>query len=270
MNTLAWKRLIGNIYPTSFKVFKTRKIILIYHAVGNSPWAIPPAVFKEQIQWLKSHCKIVPLTQLLTDNGNQNTIEVALTFDDGYSCLYNKVLPILQDSDATATVYINTGWMGDCEKSRKNSHPNLGHYPDETFLIWDEVKSLAKNGWEIGSHGVDHIDLTAQPSESIKKELENSKIDIERKLQKPCVHFAYTWGKHNVLVQNEVRAAKYQFSVAAQHGIITQQDDLLVLPRMNIAREYTIKDFSAVITGRWDYLNYIHQIKKKLKIGAYA
>ncbi|MCX7121860.1 MAG: polysaccharide deacetylase family protein [Gammaproteobacteria bacterium] len=143
MNTLKFKRIIGNVHPVFSQQHSSRKIILIYRAVGNSPWAISPADFKQQIQWLKLHCKIVPLTQLLTSNKNQDVIEVALTFDDGYSCLYNKVLPILQDNDATVTVYINTGWMGDCEKSRKNSHPNLGHYPDETFLIWDEVKSLA-------------------------------------------------------------------------------------------------------------------------------
>lgn len=268
MNPLKWKRRIAKLYRLQKN--NSRKIILIYHAVGCGPWSISATMFKEQIQWLNQHCKIVSLTELLTTPEKSNTIEVALTFDDGYACLYDVVLPILQAENATATVYINTGWMGGCEKTRKFSNPDLGHYPGEKFLTWDEVKILSQNHWEIGSHGVDHIDLTKQDATIIKQELMNSKSHIQNFLQKECVHFAYTWGRHNLFLEKSVHDAGYHYAVAAQHGVFNALDNPFALPRMNVALEYTLTDFENMIKGHWDFLGHIHRLKKKLKMDAVA
>ena len=128
-----------------------RKIILIYHAVGNSPWAISVENFKAQIRFLKNNYKIVSINELLknSERENKNVTEVALTFDDGYSCLHDFVLPILQSENISATVYINTSWIADEKNKRKDSRTDLGHYPEEKFLVWDEVKKLAENSWKL-------------------------------------------------------------------------------------------------------------------------
>lgn len=262
MNSLFWKRLLSIYYPAFFFKKKPRKIILIYHAVGIGPWAIATPVFEKQIQFLKKHCRMVSLINLLQNAAPENEIEVSLTFDDGYACLYNHVFPILQVENIPATVYVNTGWIGSIEDERKHSRPDLGHYLGEKFLIWPEVKTLEKNGWEIGSHGVNHIDLTQQNQTTINNELTHSKLTIENILQKKCLHFAYTFGKHSSTLRKAVSHAGYQYAVAGHHQALTQCVDLIALPRLNIEIGYSMHDFENIITGKWDFIGIIHKIKR--------
>ena len=264
LNSLVWKRRIAKMYPIFYGNQNARKIILIYHAIGNGPWAISENTFKKQIQWLKENTQIVPLSDLLTSNDQKNKIQVALTFDDGYACLYDNVLPILSAENVTATVYVNTGWMGECAKTRKPSNSDLGHYPGETFLTWDEVRSLNQLGWEIGSHGVEHSDLTLQNAGTIKQELIHSKLVIEQKLQKECAHFAYTFGNHSKKVRDAVIDAGYHYAVAGHHKTLKKTDNPIALPRLNIEINYSMDDFKNIIVGKWDFLGVIHRIKKYL------
>lgn len=262
MNSLNWKRVIGKYYRIFRPSIKNRKIILIYHAVGNGPWAISTTLFKQQIQWLKAHCKIVSLNELLSIAPKKNIIEVSLTFDDGYGCLYDHVVPILQAENVSATVYINTGRISEDNTTRNLSNPDAGHYPGESFLTWGEVIKLQQLGWEIGSHGVEHLDLTQQNSETIKNELISSKLKIESTLQKKCVHFAYTFGKYSSAIKNAVAHVGYQFAVTGNHAALKNDHDSLALPRLNIAMHYTMSDFENIILGNWDFLGMIHKIKR--------
>lgn len=261
LNSLKWKRCISKFYPVFFKKMCSRKIILIYHAIGDGPWAVSECAFKSQIQWLKTHVNIVSLPTLLGSQKQKKIIEVALTFDDGYACLYDIVLPILQTEKLTATVYVNTGWMG--EVARKDSNVSAGHYPGEKFLMWNEVKQLSQAGWEIGSHGVEHIDLTKQPLSVMKSELLLSKQAIENQLQKKCVHFAYTYGSHVKQLRKAVSDVGYQFAVAGHHAPLKNYDKMM-LPRLNIEAGYSIQDFENIILGKWDFLGIIHRVKKWL------
>ncbi len=261
VKSLILKRRISKFYSILFKKNKARKIILIYHSVGNTPWAINTENFKNQIKFLKNRCEIVSLNNLLQNNNSGNKIQVALTFDDGYACLFDTIFPILQFENAVATVYINTGWMGESSELRKDSNSNLGHYPGEKFLTWDEVKILEQAGWEIGSHGVDHFDLTKESESKIQAELTNSKILIENKLQKPCNHFAYTFGKHNKLLRQCVKNANYHYAVAGQHAALKSTNNNMALPRLNIQNDYSQADFENIILGKWDFMGLIHKIK---------
>lgn len=263
MGSLTWKRRIGQCYSPFTKTDLFRNIILIYHAVGRSPWAISEITFRQQMTWLAQHCHIVTLNDLLSSKNEYDKTAVAITFDDGYACLHDIVAPILQDYHASATVYLNTGWISEKNSVHKNSDANLGHYPNETFLTWHEVKTLQQNRWEVGSHGVDHIDLSVESESIIQNELARSKNTIETVLKNPCEHFAYTWGRYNTLLQKKVREAGYCSAVSGIHGRVTLKSDAFALPRMNVALEYEISDFIAMIKGRWDYLKYIQLLKRK-------
>ncbi len=262
MNKLLFKRIFGTLYPPQFD---HRKIILIYHAVGDSPWALKSEKFLAQMQWLKNNTDVVSLAHLLFESSSQNRIQVAITFDDGYACLRDIVSPIFSELKICTTVYINTGMMSDDMHSRKNSDAALGHYPDEQFLSWEDVKILDQVGWMIGSHGVNHIDLTAQPESVIIGELSQSKKHVEEKLQKPCEHFAYTWAKYSPIVQQHVKKVGYRTAVAGHHMPLHGNSDFFALPRLNIQSDYSQKDFEGIVTGKWDFMTVVQRVKKILK-----
>lgn len=262
MRSLPWKRLIGKLYSIFLSYRQPKKIILLYHAVGTGPWAMPEDNFKKQIQWLKHHCNIVSLETLLNDNSHNKKTAVAITFDDGYACLYHTVFPILQSENAMATIYLNTDWISENNHARKKSNPILSHYPQEEFLIWPEVKVLEQSEWIIGSHGANHLDFTKQPNEVILSELKKSKKTVEMKLQKPCTHFAYTFGNHSKRLRNLVGHVGYRYAVTGQHTALKYNSNKMMLPRINIEIGYSLSDFENIMLGKWDFLGTIHRIRQ--------
>jgi peptidoglycan/xylan/chitin deacetylase (PgdA/CDA1 family) len=59
------------------------------------------------------------------------------------------------------------------------------------FLDWDQVRTLAASGIEIGSHGCSHRILTRIPADRADDELIRSKGDIERHIGQTVKHFAF-------------------------------------------------------------------------------
>ena len=257
MSTLALKRQLGKLW---FASQKGRKIILLYHSIGTSKWAISNKIFNEQIDWLCDNCEILSLTELMNAKPNQN-IQVALTFDDGYEALSQYVAPKFSSKKINGTVYINTGWIAENQYHRKQSVAQLGHYPDESFLTWYEIKNLFSAGWEIGSHGVNHYNFTQVSEKLMQQELSLSKMHIEKKLNINCTHFAYPWGRYSKNVKQFARLIGYQYAVAGYHASLHKHSDLFSLPRLNIAKEYSLNDFKNIIFGKWDYLGIIHKLK---------
>lgn len=260
MNRLDWKRRIGH-WVGRLTASEQRTVILLYHSVGEGPLAVSEATFREQIGWLSERASIVPLAVALAAKPATG-IQVVITFDDGYASLHDRAAPILADYGATATAYVNTGWIGDT--ARKSSEASLGHYPNEFFMNWGEAEVLANAGWNFGSHGVGHLDLTQQDIASVERELTESKGEIQSRLGRPCEHFAYTWGRFTPALASEVRRAGYQSAASCLHGPVSADSDQFALPRIDVRAEYEMQDFVALVSGRWDYLGYKQRLARTL------
>lgn len=65
----------------------------------------------------------------------------------------------------------------------------------ENNLTWEQVREMAKEGIEFGCHTVNHPRLSILPAKRIEYEILQSKKNIEEKLGKACLHFAYPYGK---------------------------------------------------------------------------
>lgn len=256
MNSIELKRILAKVWPASR--FAGRKVVLLYHSVGNGVWSTDKQAFADQINWLNDHCEVLSLTKLMTASLS-NRIQVAITFDDGYANLYD-IADRLKEKNFSPTLYLNTGWIGE-EQERKKSVAELGHYPDEMFLLWKEVIALHAQGWTIGSHGVNHYDFTRQSQDRVHQELSMSKIEIEKRVGGECIHFSYPWGRHSALLRASAKSSGYRYAVAGCHGAINAHSDLFALPRINIDKNYRLKDFKEIIQGKWDYLKLIHQLK---------
>jgi peptidoglycan/xylan/chitin deacetylase (PgdA/CDA1 family) len=87
---------------------------------------------------------------------------VSLHFGD-YEKVFTEAFPILRQYQVPATAFIVTGRIGQ---------------PD--YMTLDQIKELAKNGWEIGSHTVTHRPLVKLSPSEIRTELEQSKAFLER------------------------------------------------------------------------------------------
>lgn len=99
--------------------------------------------------------------------------EFLIGFDDGYDCLLDTVLPILSRYGWTAAVFLPTNWIG-----RENDWDHQFFNRKFRHLDWEGVRRLADAGWEIGSHGRTHRDLTSLTEAELTEELTGSRLDI--------------------------------------------------------------------------------------------
>ena len=252
---LAAKRALGRLYSLCPRAAK-RRVVLLYHSIGDSPPALPNAVFRSQIEWLTSEAELVSLDTALRRTGTA-PLQVSITFDDGYASVHSAASTVLRGLGATATVFLNTGWIA--SETRKQSDSGQGHYPQENFMLWREVEDLAAAGWGIGSHGVDHLDLTAQPDDCVRTQLTASRARIVETLGSCSPIFSYTWGRHTPHLRQLVAEAGYTHAVAGVHGALHDTMDPYMIPRIDVAKSYTLDDFKAIVRGDWDYLAWLQQ-----------
>jgi peptidoglycan/xylan/chitin deacetylase (PgdA/CDA1 family) len=110
----------------------------------------------------------------------------------------------------------------------------LEQFPTFRMLTWKEIRQLAEAGAEICSHGVDHeIHHAAQETEVRRRELVESKKEIERQLGKPCRFFAFPNGNSCEHSAREVEEAGYQMAFTTQPGFMRPDSNRFLLPRIS-------------------------------------
>lgn len=257
-----WKRRIGRLGWRSPGTHR-RRVVLIYHSVGGGPLSTPVEQFCAQLDWLARNARMVSLEEMLRSPSANSRLQVSLTFDDGYDTVYSLAAPLLSERGFPATVYLTTGMIG--ENGHRVSDTALGHYPDEKFLVWKEVLDLAGMGWTIGSHGVDHVGLTTLPVNEAARQLKVSRDEIGNRLGRECLHFSYTWGRHDRNIRRYVSEAGYRDAAGSIQGALVTQTDRFALPRIDVRREYTLDDFVSIVNGEWDYLAYWQRARRGIK-----
>jgi peptidoglycan/xylan/chitin deacetylase (PgdA/CDA1 family) len=92
-------------------------VVLMYHRVaapGLDPWdlCVSPAHFQDHLGALRDWgATILPLADLVAAAEQKRLPRraLAITFDDGYADNYRSAFPLLERSDAPATIFVTTG-----------------------------------------------------------------------------------------------------------------------------------------------------------------
>jgi peptidoglycan/xylan/chitin deacetylase (PgdA/CDA1 family) len=103
-----------------------------------------------------------------------------------------------------------------------------------SMLNWEEIKILEKNNISFGSHSINHPILTQLDETEAKKEIFDSKREIEKKLSRTVLAFAYPNGDLNDLVKDLVKKASYLCAVTLGSGLNGKHADVFSLSRRNI------------------------------------
>ncbi len=139
------------------------------------------------------------------ETGQTADPKVAITFDDGYEDVYLNAFPILQKYGFTAHIFVITGYVG-----RYNSWDYNGGRGRKRHLSWKQIKEMSELGIGIGSHTVNHPDLTRIDQRFVGYELKGSKEVLEEKLGKEVKFLSYPFGRYNRFVQEEAKRIGYQ------------------------------------------------------------
>ncbi|MGB8650863.1 MAG: polysaccharide deacetylase family protein [Mycobacteriales bacterium] len=103
-----------------------------------------------------------------------------LSFDDGHKEWPDRVVPLLQELNIPATFFLTTNKVV------------TGESHDE--LTWSDCKRLLDAGMQIGSHSVTHARLALLDDAAARREVWESKQEIESRLGIPVPDFAVPYG----------------------------------------------------------------------------
>lgn len=102
---------------------------------------------------------------------------------------------------------------------------------ENRFMSWDDVRALAADGFEIGSHTVSHPILTRTALEDAERELAQSREDLEREVRVRPWLFAYPNGDYGPALSKLVKRY-YGAAVSTVPEACSRRSDLFALPRL--------------------------------------
>ena len=221
--------------------------ILMYHRVadpapmrteGERTLNVPPADFARQMDWLRSHgFTTVTQSQLfsaLSGGAALPAKPVLLTFDDGYIDISKTVLPILRARKMVGTAYVIT--------SRVTG-------PDRAFMKFKALRKIEAGGIEVGSHTVNHVDLTSLSSSALREELAGSRRTLEKGLGHPVQWLCYPAGRYDATVEAMARETGYVLATTTEPGITHSASRPYALSRVRISNTTGVSGLASAVAG---------------------
>lgn len=208
--------------------------VLTYHSIDDSDSVIsvPVATFDKHIRFLrekgyKSYSLIEAINYV--KRGAELPPEgIVITFDDGYENNYKEAFPILQEYGYTATIFLTTGHSGKTN-NWGSQHPSI---PELSMLSWEEIREMSRHGIEFGAHTQNHVNLEEVNIDIARKEILESKDDIQMRIDRPVELFSYPFGCFNKEIQNITRTV-FRGAISNNPGKINYRSDIYALERIN-------------------------------------
>lgn len=227
------------------KVLKQANLIsiLAYHSVADDDWkySINLKTIKKQINYLKKNYQFISLKTLekfINGQAEINTPSIILTFDDGYKDVLS-LKDFFSKNNIKPAIFV----LAD---SQHVNNKEIGH--QSTFLSKTEIKSLIKQGWEIGCHSSTHADLASLNTKQLMQEIVIAKQSLEKSLGVKINYFAYPKGKYSKNVLRVVKNAKYRLGLTMDDGFIKPGNNPLTIPRIGIDRTHSFAEFQSTFS----------------------
>ncbi len=230
VSTRRWLRNIGiwgfsQLYP---KIVPT---ILLYHSISDDTGqfsTVSPNLFRRHLQTLteRGHTFVSLDTIQASLSGRQELPDsaVCLTFDDGYQDNLTLALPILEEFQCPAIVYVVSDYV-----QQQHCKKNL------PICSKEELQQLAAHPlMAIGGHTQSHPKLARLSDEKAREEIVKNKEQLEDWLGEPVTHFAYPYGSYTKNTVNLVKEAGYHTAVTTLPQHVRLHPDAFQIGRVSI------------------------------------
>lgn len=230
---LAWSGLYR-------RLLRGHALVVLFHRVdprlGGNPISCTPDEFRDWCGFLRRYFEVVSLSTLVEklQNGDRIDLHAVITFDDGYLDNFTFAAPELEQQGLPACFYVATEFL-------ESDHvpfwdDDLPFRPE--WMSWENVRSLAQRGFEVGSHTLHHVDLARVDANTAEREISESRDRLTRELGTPVRHFSYPFGgrdNFNEARRETVRREGYESCVSAYGGLVGQNDDVFRIERIPIS-----------------------------------
>jgi peptidoglycan/xylan/chitin deacetylase (PgdA/CDA1 family) len=231
----------GALRATGVPAFRRRRkdagLILCYHNVvatmdGMDALGLHQARtrFERQMRWLVGHYDVVPLHEFvhrLTRPASLRAL-AAVTFDDGYSGVFEHAVPILDALGIPATVFLVADAPGSNAPFWWDG--SAVHRPAD----WQTICDALGSGIDLGAHSVNHPSLPSLTDAELEHEVLRSRAMIHSVTGTWPQFFAYPYGHWNTHVRDVVRSVGYRGALTLDFGLNGPDADRWALHRINV------------------------------------
>ncbi|MBF0546315.1 MAG: polysaccharide deacetylase family protein [Candidatus Riflebacteria bacterium] len=187
---------------------------LCYHQVkptAKGKFELSTQIFREQLSLLKKRNYQTINSQQFLDYLNGKDIGVkkpiVLTFDDGYLSVFQHARPIMKEFGYIGVACVYPSFIG-CSSGMK----------------WEQLKTLASEGWSIECHSYDHsnfIDTVDEPETSgsfFSKQIQLAKNIVEQKTGKKSLFFTWPFGVYTIKAEEFARKVGFSGAFTVDGG----------------------------------------------------
>lgn len=222
--------------------------MLIYHSIqgrgscgSDSEYEVREEDFENQMHFLLENGYTSHLFKDVITSTNMPVKGIVITFDDGHLSNYTIAFPILLKYGFKAEFFVSSRQIAGKDR-----------------MTVQHLKVMVDNGMSIGSHGITHLYLDDLDDLDAKKELQQSKEDIENLIGKPVISFSAPGGRFRARHVQFALDCGYQVFCTSRPGFIKSQASLRNVPRISV-RQSNVSYFKDIAMG-----NDLYYFKKRI------
>lgn len=155
---------------------------------------------------------------------------IVLTFDDGHYSAYRLAFSALREYGFRGVFFVVAGRL------------------DEAYhLTRVQLRQMADEGMEIGSHGLTHRFLPIMSPDEIAWELGESREILELATGRPVEFFAFPGGHYDATVLTALSAGGYRGACSCLQGLNDSDTPPYLLKRVEIRRRVELPQFKNAV-----------------------
>ena len=221
----------------AFAQYQNQAVILQYHHVSpQTPpiTSLSPEAFNLHMNYLDDNgFSVLPLQDVIANLKNAGSLPdktAVITFDDGYTSVFEVAYPILKARDWPFTVFVTTGLVGS---------------NDRLYSSWEQIREMASAGATIANHTVSHPYLIQHNGASedewlqrVESEIMDAEEAIRRETGQQHKLLAYPYGEYNLSIQTLVNTLGF-VGIGQHSGPINSNSDFTALSRFPFSGIYS-------------------------------
>ena len=222
-------------------LFRGKAVVVLFHRVDDryASDAISCSVdkFDRFCAFFRRYFEVVPLAVLVDKvrRGEDVSRHLAVTFDDGYRDNHEVAAPRLKRAGLPACFFIATNFIGSDRVPWWDHDAGIA----SEWMNWDQVRDLAAQGFELGAHTCNHVDLGQVTGNEARREIVDSGARLAAETGGRVRLFSYPYGRKEQITGDNrelVRESGYDCCLSAYGGTITHGSNAFELHRIPVSQ----------------------------------
>jgi len=242
----AFQRLLGRTAPATC-------IILYYHSVPSKN----RKAFAKQVEMLAQIARPVSVNDVSTLE--PGTRYAAVTFDDGFEDAIENAVPELIKRNVPAVFFVTTGVLGQPAAWWPETAPER----NRRIATAEQLQQLPSEWIGLGAHTLTHPRLSQLDEEHAKREILQSRDQLEALLGRKIETFSFPYGDFNDTLVGWCREGGYKRVFTTQHTYAFEHSGEFVVGRVKAEPTDWTLEFRLKLLGGYLWRPWASALKRR-------